>query len=175
MDGLAAIALLISALSLVLAGLSLGWQVAQWLLSAGRPKATLVHGLADAGQAFVGPVRRDGTGFDIADLQRQGITGSAVVGIQITNHGRAPVVVESVKLLPRGGVMQFMPIGERIGPDLPYKLEAGANATWYMTANHAATLVETSRDVLREKVTGVYMTAQLATGKTIRTRRTLRA
>jgi len=175
MDDPAAIALLISALSLVLAGLSLGWQVAQWLLSAGRPKATLMHGLADGGQAFVGPVRKDGTGVNIADMHRQGITGSAVVGIQVTNHGRAPVVVETVKLLPRGGVMHFMPIGERIGPDLPYKLEAGANASWYMTANHAATLAETSREVLKEKVTGVYMTAQLATGKTIKTRETLRA
>jgi len=33
-----AAALLISAVSLLLAGLSLGWQIAQWLLSAGRPK-----------------------------------------------------------------------------------------------------------------------------------------
>ncbi|OZF42110.1 phosphoribosylamine--glycine ligase [Rhodococcus sp. 14-2470-1a] len=170
----AGVALLISALSLVLAGLSLGWQIAQWLLSAGRPKASLMHGLSDGAQAWVGPVRKDGTGFDMSRLRQQGVTGSPVVGVQVTNHGRAPVVVETVAMLPRGGSARLVPIGERIGPDLPLTLQPGANASWYLSAEHAERLVRSSREVLHERVSGVYMTAQLATGKTVETPRTLR-
>lgn len=170
-----AIALLIAALSLVLAGLSLGWQIAQWLLSGGRAKATLLHGVRQGSDAIIGPVGRDGAGFNITDLRRQGIDGAEVVGIQVTNHGRAPVVVEGVRLCPRGGAMRFVPVAERLGPELPYTLEPGSNASWYMTADHAAALADASREVLTEKVTGVYMDAQLGTGKTITTRETLRA
>lgn len=168
------VALLIAALSLVLASLSLGWQIAQWLLSGGRPRATLMHGVWQGPGAYVGPVGKDGAGFDLTPLRRQGIEGPPVLGIQVTNHGRAPVVVESVQLRPRGGVMRFVPVGERLGPDLPYTLEPGSNASWYLTADHATTLAESSRDVLGEKVTGVYMSAQLGTGKTVTTGQTLR-
>jgi hypothetical protein len=49
-------ALIVSAVSLLVAGLSLGWQIAQWLLSAARPKAQLMHGVVNGGGAYVGPV-----------------------------------------------------------------------------------------------------------------------
>lgn len=48
-------ALIVSAVSLLVAGLSLGWRVAQWLLSAARPKAQLMHGVVgSSGGAYVG-------------------------------------------------------------------------------------------------------------------------
>ena len=169
-----AVALLISALSLVLACLSLGWQICQWLLSAGRPRATLLHGLVSSSGAYIGPVKTDGAGFDLNNLRSQGIDGIEAVGIQVTNHGRSPVVIEGVRMLLRGGVMHFIPISERIGPELPYKLEPGSNASWYMDVKYATTLARTSRDVMKEDVSGVYMTAQLGTGRAIKTRRTLR-
>lgn len=168
------VALLISALSLALAGLSLGWQVCQWLLSAGRPKATLLHGLVNGSSAYFGPVKPSGVGFDLQNLRQQGVDGFEAVGIQITNHGRAPVIVESVKLRPRGGVMQFVAIEERIGPELPHTLVPGSNASGFIDAERASTLAYVSRETLKENVTGVYMTAQLGTGKSIKTRRTLR-
>lgn len=168
------VALLISTLSLVIAGASLGWQVAQWLLSAGRARAVLMHGMLHGAGAFVGPVRKDGSGYDLKILHRQGFEGIAVVGIQVTNHGRAPLFVEGVSLAPRGGVMRFVPMAELHGPDLPHRLEAGTNASWYTSTDHAVTLAASSRDVLREKVSGVYMTAQLGTGNTVETKRTLR-
>lgn len=169
------VAILVAALSLVMAALSLGWQIAQYLLSAGRPKATLLHGLANGGEAYSGPVGADRTGFDLDRLRKQGMTGTEVVGVQVTNHGRAPVIVESVSLRPRGGSMSFVPIGERIGPELPHKLEPGANASWFLDHAHAVRLADVSRSTAREKVSGVYMTAQLGVGKTIKTKRTLRA
>lgn len=168
------VALPISALSILLAALSIGWQIAQYLLSAGRPKATLLHGLVSPSEAHSGPVPADGKGLNLDGLREQGVSGFEAVGIQVTNHGRAPVVIESVKLLPRGGAMMLIPIGERVGPELPYKLEPGANASWFLDHGHAVRLARASRQVLEENVSGVYMSAQLGTGKSIKTRRTLR-
>lgn len=169
------VAILVAALSLVMAALSLGWQIAQYLLSAGRPKATLLHGLSTGGEAYSGPVGSDQERFNLGGLRKQGMTGIEVVGVQVTNHGRAPVIVESVSLRPRGGSMSFMPIGERIGPELPHKLDPGANASWFLDHAHAVRLAEASRSAAGEKVSGVYMAAQLGTGKTIKTKRTLHA
>lgn len=168
------VALLVSALSLVLAALALGWQIAQYLLSAGRPKATLLHGLVSHSEAYSGPVSVDGKGFDLDGLRSQGMSGFEAVGIQVTNHGRAAVIIESVKLLPRGGTMSLIPVRERVGPDLPHKLEPGANASWFLDLGHAERLAAASREVIKERVSGVYMTAQLGNGKTVRTRQTLR-
>ncbi|NNM46968.1 phosphoribosylamine--glycine ligase [Knoellia koreensis] len=169
-----AAALLISAVSLLLAGLSLGWQIAQWLLSAGRPKAVLMHGVWQGAGAYVGPVTADRSPLDLNTLRRQGIDGLEVVGIRVTNHGRAPVSVEWVAVHCRGGTMVFVPEADRLGPGLPYRLEAGTNTSWYVDVDRATRLASSSREVLREPVTGVYMTAQLGTGKTIETSGTLR-
>lgn len=169
------IALVISLLSLVIAALSIGWQIAQYLLSAGRPKATLLHGLVSTSTAFTGPVGTDEKKRSIEGLLNQGISGVEAVGIQITNHGRAPVIIEKITLFPRGGTMSLVPLRELLGPDLPYKLEPGANSSWYVDYSHAIRLIASSREVLEENVSGVYMSAQLGTGKSIKTRQTLRA
>jgi hypothetical protein len=169
------VALLISAVSLVLAGLSLGWQIAQWLLSAGRPKAVLLHGVWQGSGAYTAVVKQGGSPLDIAGLNRQGIVGPQVVGIQITNHGRAPVTVVRVTLRARGGTLSLVPLTELLGPSLPHRLEPGTNSIWYVDASNAITLAESSRDVLHQKVSGVYMTAELGTGKEIRTPQTLGA
>lgn len=174
MDATAA-ALLISAVSLLLAGLSLGWQIAQWLLSAGRAKATLMHGLVQREDPYVGPVAKNGSPFDLAKLRRQGIDGPSVVGIQVVNRGRAPLSVERVSLCTRGGTLQFVPIGDVRGPALPYRLAPGTNASWYVSEDNALRLVNSSREALGEPVIGVYMSAQLGTGKTVKTPQTLRA
>lgn len=168
------IALLISAISLVLAGVSLGWQIAQWLLSAGRPKASLMHGVSKGSGAIVGPVTEAEPGLRTSRLREQGMNGEEIIGIQITNHGRSPVSVERVALCPRGGHTRFIPADQLMGPELPYRLEAGTNASWYLAFDHAHTLVRASRDALGEPVRGVYMRATLGTGKEIQTPETLR-
>lgn len=168
-------ALIVSAVSLLVAGLSLGWQVAQWLLSAARPKAKLMHGVVDGSGAYVGPVGRSGARLNVQQLRPQGIAGPEVIGIQVTNHGRAPLVVERVTVHTRGGQMTFMPVGDLIGPTLPQTIEPGANQSWYTDLDRANALASSSREVLKEQVTGVYMTALLGTGKTIKTPRSLSA
>lgn len=168
------LALLLSAVSLLVAGLSLGWQIAQWLLAAGRPRANLQHGVWQGGAAIVGTVPKSGRAIDVAGLRRPGYGGPQVVGIQVTNYGRAPVTIEKVAVHTRGGVMSLVPLAERLGPDLPYRLESGTNASWYVAADDAVRLATSSREVLDEAVTGVYMVAELATGKAVETPQTLR-
>ncbi len=166
-------ALVMSAVSLLVAGLSLGWQVAQWLLSAGRPRATLSNGILGPGGAYVGPVRKNGEPISFDSLRAQGITGEEVIGIQVTNHGRASVVIDRIALCPRGGSARFVPIGECVGPSLPFRLEAGSNVSWYLPAHNADSLVRASR-ALGEQVSGVYMNATLGTGRSIETPETMR-
>ncbi len=172
--GSEAIALVIASISLLVAGLSLGWQPAQWLLSAGRPKAKLLHGVQGRGGLVTGPVEKSGAARNVGSLRGQGFDGPEVIGVQVTNHGRAPVTVDSITLCPRGGTMRFMPQGELIGPQMPHRLEAGTNESWYVDADLANRLVAASRNALDEHISGVYMTVALGTGKSITTPTTLR-
>lgn len=168
------LAIILSAVSLVLACLALGWQVALYLLTAGRPKATLMQGVMARSGAYVVPVSRDGQPLNADQLRSQGADGPEMIGIQVTNHGRMPISIESVALHTRGGSMTYMPIGDRIGPDLPFKVEPGTNQSWYMPIRNAQALASTSRDIAKEPVTGVYARAHLGTGKSVDTPQTLR-
>ena len=168
-------ALIVSAVSLLIAGLSLGWQVAQWLLSAARARATLLYGAIGSGGVYVEQVGRKGQRYDLPALRSQGASGPEVLGVKVTNHGRASLVVENVSVKAKGGGMSLTPIGDRIGPELPHRIEPGANATWYTPMDGARALVSSSREVLHHSITGVYMTAELGTGKTVKTHNALRA
>lgn len=168
------VSLVIASISLLVAGLSLGWQIGQWLLSGGRPKATLLHGVQGRGGVFTGPVEKAGRSRNVEDLRKQGFYGPEVVGVQVTNHGRASVAVESVALCSRGGGISYVPNGDLIGPQLPYRLDAGTNETWFVDAELGRSLVAVSRNALQKPTQGVYMTVTLGTGKTIETPTTLR-
>ena len=168
------IALVIASISLLVAGLSLGWQIAQWLLSAGRPKAKLLHGVQGRGGLATGPVEKSGEPRNFESLREQGFNGPEIIGVQVTNHGRAPVTVDRIALCTRGGTMRFMPQGELIGPQMPHRLEAGTNESWYVDADLTNSLVAASRNALDEHISGVYMTVALGTGKSITTPTTLR-
>ena len=168
-------ALLLSAVSLLVAGLSLGWQVAQWVLSAARPKAQLMQGvLSAAGGVYLRPVDREGRSADLQQLRGQGIGGPEVIGIRVTNHGRAPLIVERVSVHSRGGSLSLVPISELSGPPLPRRIDPGANESWFVDLEWALTLVQASREVLKERVSGLYMVAELGTGRSVKTANTLR-
>jgi hypothetical protein len=166
-------ALLISMLSLALAGTSLGWQILQWLLSAGRAKATLLHGIMQGTASYSGPVK-DGKLHDLSSLRRQGFGGEEVVGIRVVNHGRAPVTIGRIVVHARGGRVTLNPVGDLIGAPLPHVLEPGTNENWYVAAADAIRLVTSSREILNDSVSGIYMTAELGTGKVVRTHELLR-
>lgn len=160
--------------SLALSCLSLGWQVATWLMSTGKPKATLVYGVHQASGLPNAPVGDSGEPpFDPNELYRQGVVGQTVIGIQVVNHGRAPVTIVRVDLRARGGKASYTPTGNQIGDAIPCRIEPGAMATFFLPVVHAEQVL-LAEELLKTQVAGVYMTSRTATGKAIETPQTLR-
>lgn len=158
----------ISFISLGIACLSLGWQVAIWLFSAGRPKANLLYGIMASGSAYVGEVRRDGTPPDVSDFAQQGIVGTPVLGVKVTVRGRAPVTVDRIEVHSQSRKLSIVPIGMLQGNPLPHRLEAGTNSNWYIPIDAVIPLTKVSKNPY------VYITVQLGSGKNLKTRGHLR-
>ena len=165
------LALVIAALALFLAALSLGCQLATYSLDGRQVRVTLLHGTMGRNGFATGPVGRDEKPKNLSRLYTEGFTGKEVLGITVTNVGRAPVTVSCYSVgLTRGG-FPFSPMGEAIGPGLPYRLEPGAE-TWYRRMRGARALVYASSAVAAVSHF-VNMTVVLGTGDKITTRRRL--
>lgn len=166
-------ALVVAGLSLLVSGLSLGWQIASWLMSAGRVKATLHHGLLTPDFAYTREVGRDGAPAPLEGFQGQRIRGREVLGIEVINVGRAPVKVARYQVaLARTGATAT-PLADSIGPDLPHRIEPGESATWYVEMDSVRGLVYAGQ-VIQKGAREVYMTAELATRKEHRTKTSLK-
>lgn len=163
--------LLLACLSLVIAALSLGWQIAVWTLEGRRVRLTLTHGAMGRGGAVTGKVARNGQPKDLAQVRGEGFTGEELIGIAVTNLGRAPVRIDKYSVRMLDGGMEFSPLGESIGPDLPFRLPPGETETWYARASSARALVYASRGLKPHASARVQMTVQLGTGDVRRTRR----
>lgn len=166
-------ALLVASSSLVLAAASLGWQVAAWLMDGRRVRVTLLHGLLSAGGVYAGKVERGGRPRDLASLYRQGLHGTEVIGVAVTNVGRAPVRIDRYSIALAEGGMSFTPVADAIGPALPHRLPPGETETWYAEADSARALVSSVRAVGRRASDDVRAVVELSTGDEKRTRRTL--
>lgn len=151
-----------------LSALSLGWQIASWLLSAGRVRATLRYGVLGMG----GVVLRDADGgsapVTVDDLQRQGANGPDVLAVKVSNIGRAPVTVASYSVRHVASGMSFVPIGEAMGPALPHRMEPGESKTWLAQMDTVRALVHASQVIRGGSL--VNMTVELGTGKIVTTR-----
>lgn len=89
----------------VVATLSLGWQVAAWVLEGRRVRVTLRHGLMAHGRSATGAVGRDCKPQDLGILRAQGMDGPEVVAITVTNLGRSPVTISKYSVfLTKGGL-----------------------------------------------------------------------
>lgn len=151
-------ALAIAILSLTLAALALGWQVAAWALDGPRLRATLQHGVLGRGGAVVSTVGRNSKMRDMSSMQEQGWTAKIMrFGIH----------------LQRGGMSAQYPEGNAWSPRLPYWLEPGESATWYTELQDAKALIRATRQAVRADAGGMFMTIETGTGKTVRTRRVL--
>lgn len=167
-------ALLVACTSLALAAASLGWQVAAWQMDGRRTRVTLVHGLMNGRSVYTGKVGRDGRPRDLTSLRRQGIDGPELIGVAVTNVGRAPVRVDRYGIeLVKGGY-SLTPVAEAIGPELPYRLAPGETETWYARVDSASALVAAARAVGRGPSADVRAVVELGTGDEKRTRRTLK-
>lgn len=166
-------ALLVACASLVLAAASLGWQVAAWLMDGRRVRVALLHGLRSASGVYSGKVERGGRPRDLASLYGQGIRGTEVIGVAVTNVGRAPVRIDRYSIELTGGGMAYVPIGEAIGPSLPHRLPPGETETWYAEVDAVRALVSATRASGLRVSDDVRAVIELGTGDEKRTRRTL--
>lgn len=167
-------ALAIAILSLVLAALALGWQVAAWAMDGPRVRATLQQGVLGRGGAVVSTVERDGKLRDMSSMREQGWHGPDVVAVLVINHGRTRAKITRFGLqLRRGGMGVNYPQGNAWSPDMPFWLEPGESATWYAELQDAIALVQATRASVRADAGGVFMTVETGTGKTVRTRKHL--
>lgn len=164
--------LLIAALGLVVASLSLGWQLASYILDGRRIRVTLLHGTMGAHGLVVGPVGRDGKPKDLTRIRAEGFDGLEVVGVTATNVGRAPATISRYSVQLKRGGFSYTPVGDKIGPDFPYRLEPGESAAWYSAMQDARALVAASSTVTKVSH-DVRMAVELGTGDTIKTRRVL--
>ena len=168
-------ALLVACLSLVVASLALGWQVAAWHMDGPRVRLRLKQGLAGNGGVASSTVGRGGQLRDMRTMREQGWRGPDLVGVEVTNLGRSRVQVKNTSIgLRRGGMSASFPGGNPWSPPLPHWIEPGTTETWYVELDAAATLVNTTRDVVDKSAGGVHMTVELGNGRTIRTRQFLR-
>ena len=158
----------IACLGLFIAVLSLGWQVASWALEGRRVRVVLKHGAMGPGGSVSGPVECSGRPRDLSAVRAEGFTGTEVLGVTVTNIGRAPVTVSkySANLVKAG--FSFSPIGNRIGPELPFRLPPGESETWYAHALASATAT------VKRHCGKVSMSVELGTGDVKTTARFLR-
>jgi hypothetical protein len=156
-------ALFVACLSLVVSGLALGWQVAMWLLNGGRVRTQLMH-----------PVKLNGHPLKLTSLQDQGWSGPEVLGVQVTNTGRARVQVTAfgIRQGPKGIAANY-PSGNAYSPGLPVWIEAGSSETWYAELQDGAALIYAAKQGGMRGRRELRMSITLGTGRTIVTRRRL--
>ena len=166
-------ALIVSAVGLLLAALSLGWQIASWTLDGRRVRVRLLHGSIGPSGTATGRVGRDKKPKNLSALIAEGFTQREVIGVAVTNVGRAPVRVDrySVRLV-RGG-FSFSPMGDAVGPTLPFRLAAGETESWFANADDARLLTTSTRSIGRNSSSEVFMEVKLGTGDVRRTRNTI--
>jgi hypothetical protein len=177
----------------VLASLSLGWQAANYVLTGGRVKVTLLVGaLGNGGMATARP-----QGFMTTDwwenLGKQGFR-QPIVAVRVANVGRQPVKVERWGLVSGLGTSLY-PLADSIGPGLPHRLDVGEAETWavdfaavdaFITATRetlgppkpasqrSESLVDTINAQVRTEPGDVVAIAELADGRTKRSKNKIR-
>lgn len=163
----------IAFIALVISSLSLGWQIVAWRLAGARARAELLYGMASATDLVAAPVARAGRTLNKEALQVQMPGAAEVIGIEVTNHGRSGVVVDSILIKVRGGQVLGAATNQPLsGPELPHTIGPGGNAAWYVPRDLAETVIAASRGI-GETPTGVYMAARLGTGKILETVKSL--
>lgn len=167
-------AILVASLSLVVAALALGWQVASWLLDDARLKTRMKQGLAGRGSVVSADVLRSGKLCDMKSMRDQGWDGPDLIGIEVANIGRRRAKISRVGLsLKRGGTGLSHTEANAWSPSLPHWLEPGESDTWYFELDDARALITATRGSIDPNAGGIVLQAITGTGKTAQTSRIL--
>lgn len=168
------VTLIIAILGFVIALVSCVWQIATWFWSTARPRATMMHGIligSGAGMTVTRSVGKNGNPYPVEQMRRQGYNGPEIIGIEVVNHGRAPMSITKFEVKHESGA-SFVPIGEAIGPAFPHRIEPGASQSWFARMEMIREAASAASDVWKTGRT-VSIEATLATGKTIKTRQSM--
>lgn len=129
------VTLVIAVLGLVLALASLGWQVAQHVLSGPRVSVELLWGGMGADRVVAGPVQGNLDSFRYA-----GVT-QPIFSVKGRNRGRLPVDVTgyTVEMEGAGG---YGLAGWAPNPSLPHRLDSGSEVAFYVPLEDIQRAVE---------------------------------
>lgn len=163
----------VALVGLLVAALSLGWQIASWALSGRRVRVVLQHGVQGRGGFAIGPVERNSAPRRVDTLRSQGWDGPEVLAIEVINVGRSTLTVRTYSVHAIGSGMSYTPIGDVIGKPLPFRLEPGESETWYSDMQDARALVS-SLPALGKSATHVNMSVSLGTKEERKTRQSMR-
>lgn len=133
--------LVIAILGVIMSALSLGWQGAAFVLSGGRVSAELRVGALHATRS--GLVHGAPSAATAGWADHHGKQGYVhpVIAVLVRNRGRLPVTVTQWGVVGSGG-LSYRPLGNSVGPALPYRLEAGSSELWAVELEYLLPLAE---------------------------------
>lgn len=168
-------ALIVAILSLVVAVSALCWQVVSWQMNGGRVRVQLVHGVVGAGGVVTTPIRRANRAVDIDALRGLGWHGPEVLGVVVTNTGRANIQVSGAALWHQSSrsALSF-PGGNALSPRLPCTVSPGTTETWYVDLVQGRALVRAMNEAEQLRGRQLQMRVTLGTGRNKTTRGSLR-
>lgn len=171
-------AFILGLLSLTVALLALGWNIGAWLMSAGRARCLLLIGISNGQSIVFAPVEKSGyvdpERIDRLADQGFGFGGPKLLGVEVHNIGRSPLVVSRYEAVIEPKSVSLSPMAGSLGPALPYSIAPGDSAQWWISMNEIGATAKSATGVLVDEVTGVHMQVTTALRKEVRTKTSLR-
>jgi hypothetical protein len=159
--------LVVAIVGVVLAFASLVWQGATFAWSGSRVRVKLRRGAIrrelDGILRMQGPLRPSAD--DKARLRKQGFI-EEVLFVEVRNVGRMAVTVENVAATSADG-LSYSKIADPANAALPHRLEPHSGQSWHIDLAPLQAVVN-----LHGQPREVWMTVDLGTGKTLRTKET---
>lgn len=167
------ISLAIALLGLVIAAVSVGWQMLTWRLEAGRARVSLLHGVATPSQVVHGKVE-DGRLRDLSSIHAQFPGGTEVLGVSVINVGRSSIHIPRFSLEVRPeGLSLTSASRDHVGTTFPVEVVPGRRVELWFELDAARALVNAARnagDIARE----VRGKIELENEEVVTTRETVR-
>lgn len=141
--------LIVAILGLVLAVVSLAWQIAQHQLAGPRVRVRLLWGCMGNGRVATGPV--EGT---LDAFRHSGISHPVfVMAVEGRNVGRMPIDVTGFGV-ELNGFISYSLAGWQHNPALPHRLEPGSEVTFYVPLEDIQRAVDLSGGRYRGQLRG---------------------